>query len=228
MIQKSKLAVLDIDDTLTDSQYKHEDALLFALKHFGIENIDTNWKNYENASDSYIFKVNYERTFKRDFTLSFISEFEKVMTERFATHKDSNAIKGALNMINKLLHHSDYGICFATGSLMRPAILKLQQAKLPVIPEIIAASNGMFSREEIVTSAIKKAEKYFEVSEFEEIISFGDGLWDLTTATNLNLHFVGVNDKNKKDFNLMGVKHHIKDWNSFQLQETEKKLGIQL
>jgi FMN phosphatase YigB (HAD superfamily) len=73
---------------------------------------------------------------------------------------------------------------------------------------------------------MEKAKKYYGVSNFETIISFGDGLWDVTTAKNLGIHFVGVNDKNKSDFEKMNVKHHISNWTEFHLKETKTKLQI--
>ena len=223
---KKKLAVLDIDDTLTKSGEKHTKSLLFAMKHFGITQVDTDWRNYKNAADSYIFSVNYEKTHGKDFSFDLIPEFEEIMTEHFLTFPDTTEITGAQKALQSLIQDSNYAICFATGSILQPALLKLQQALITMIPEILESSNTIFAREDIVTSAIQKAKKYYHVDSFDTIISFGDALWDVTTAKNLGIHFVGVNEKNSNDFNKMKVKHHIKDWTEFDLLETEKKLGI--
>ncbi|CAL2074945.1 HAD family hydrolase [Tenacibaculum sp. 190524A02b] len=223
---KKNLIVLDIDDTLTKSEEKHTSALLHALKYFDITEIDTDWRNYQNATDSYIFSVNYEKTHKKTFSFDLIEEFEKVMTEHFLTFPDTIELHGAQTIVDYFINETNYAVCFATGSILQPAYLKLQQAGIHLIPEVLESSNNIFTREGIVKSAIEKAKSYYEVNNFEHIISFGDGLWDVTTAQNLDIHFVGVNDKNIADFNKMNIKHHISNWDNFSLAETEKKLGI--
>ncbi|SED08237.1 Phosphoglycolate phosphatase, HAD superfamily [Tenacibaculum sp. MAR_2009_124] len=223
---KKNLIVLDIDDTLTKSEEKHTDSLLFAMNHFGITDVNTDWRTYKNASDSYIFAVNYSKTHGKDFSFDLIPEFEKVMTDRFLTFPDTPEILDAHKIIDFFIQETDYGVCFATGSILKPALLKLQQAGINMIPEVLESSNEIFTREGIVTSAMNKAKKYYGVNEFDHIISFGDALWDVTTAQNLGIHFVGVNKKNIEDFTKMNIKHHINDWSEFSLEETEKKLGI--
>ncbi|TYP99460.1 phosphoglycolate phosphatase-like HAD superfamily hydrolase [Tenacibaculum adriaticum] len=227
-MKKENLIVLDIDDTLTQSEEKHTDSLLFAMKYFGITKVDTDWRNYKNATDSYIFKDNYEKTYQNIFSFDLIEEFEKVMTERFLTYPNTTEVEGAKNTVNYLLNETNYAVCFATGSIHQPALLKLLQADINFVPEVLSSSNYIFTREEIVKSAIKEAKEYYEVSHFENIISFGDGLWDATTAKNLGLHFVGVNTKNVEDFKKQNVKYHINDWTEFDLNKTEEMFNLNL
>jgi len=225
-MKKENLIVLDIDDTLTSSEKKHVDALLFAMKNIGIENVDTNWKNYKNTTDTYVLKKNYEATFNKKFSLNIIDDFEEVMTSQFLTYEDTKEIKGAKDIVDFFVNETNYGVCFATGSLLQPALLKLTQANISFVPNIVETSNSMYTREKIVKSAIKKAKDYYQVSGFKNIISFGDGLWDITTAKNLGLHFVGVNSKNIKDFKEQEVKYYINDWTEFNLGKTEQIFNI--
>ncbi len=225
-MEKKHLVVLDIDDTLTSSEKKHTDSLLFAMREFGIVEVDTDWRNYANATDSYIFKTNYEKTHSKEFSLDLIKEFEEIMTSHFLSYKDSEEILGASSVVDFFLNETNYGVCYATGSLLQPALLKLKQAEIPFYSDVLEVSNTIFTREEIVKSAINKAEHYFKVERFEQIISFGDGLWDATTAENLGVHFVGVNTKNVEDFKKQGVQYHINTWNDFDLQKTEEIFKI--
>lgn len=225
-MNKTKLIVLDIDDTLTSSEEKHTDSLLFAMEHFGITKIDTDWRNYAHATDSYIFNVNYEKQLGKPFSFDIIDEFEVVMTKRFLEGKDTVEIKGAAKIVDFFINETDYGVCFATGSIHKPAVLKLEQAKIGFAPDILSSSNTIFTREDIVKTSIEKAKKYYEVDAFEHVVSFGDGLWDVTTAANLGIHFVGVNDKNITDFNKMNVRYHISDWTDFDLRKMEKIFKI--
>ena len=59
-MQKKNLIVFDIDDTLTKSEDQHQTAYVSTMHHFGITNINQNWKTYLHHTDSYILKENYE------------------------------------------------------------------------------------------------------------------------------------------------------------------------
>ena len=77
-----------------------------------------------------------------------------------------------------------------------------------------------------IEKAIEKAKDFHKVKSFSNIISVGDGIWDLKTARNLELHFIGIGMKNYLDFEKEKIKVHIKDWNEFDLTQVEQKLGI--
>ncbi|MDY0780313.1 HAD family hydrolase [Tenacibaculum sp. IB213877] len=225
-MKKQNLIVLDIDDTLTSSEEKHTDSFLFAMNEIGITNVDTDWRNYKNATDSYILKFNYEATFKKAFSLDIIPDFEQIMTEKFLEMPSSKEVKGASAIVNFFLKETDYALCFATGSLQKPAYLKLEQADINFIPEVLEVSNAIYAREDIVKSAVEKAKKYYRIQKFKNIISFGDGLWDAKTAKNLGVHFVGVNHKNVDDFKKQNVKYHINNWEEFELEKAEDIFNI--
>lgn len=225
-MKKRNLIVLDIDDTLTSSGEKHTDSLVYAMQQMGIAAVDTDWRNYAHATDSFIVKTNYERTFNKEFSLDLLHDFEKVMTQYFLEFPDSKEVAGAKAAVDFFINETDYAVCYGTGSLSKPAILKLEQSGVSFAEEVVEVSNSIFTREEIVSSAIQKAKAYHNVDEFEHIISFGDGLWDATTAANLGVHFVGVNTKNVSDFKKQGVKYHINDWSEFNLKEVEEIFNI--
>ncbi len=225
-MQKKRLIVFDIDDTLTKSEDQHQTAYVNTMRHFGIHDIDQNWKYYLHHTDSYILKENYERNKPDLFDLSFISDFEKEMTSRIQDLPSTSEIIGAAEIVRFFLNETSYGVCFATGSLLKPAYVKLEQAGIPFIPELVVGSNQFYSREEIVKNAIDKAKDFYKVDIFEHIISVGDGIWDLKTAKNLGIHFIGILDKNLADFRKEHIKCHIKNWQGFDLLDAEKQLGI--
>ena len=225
-MKKKNLIVFDIDDTLTKSENQHQTAYVEAMKSFGITYINQNWKSYQNVTDSYILKQNFEANFKRDFDLSFIKDFEIKMTELFVNLPKTTEIKGAKEVVDFFMRETDYAICFATGSLLKPALIKLEQANINFVPSLVEASNNLFTREEIVNSAIKKAKNYFQVEEFKNIISVGDGIWDLRTAKKLGVNFLGIRNKNLSDFEAEGIKSHIEDWTRFDFQKIKTELQI--
>ena len=65
-----------------------------------------------------------------------------------------------------------------------------------------------------------------KVNSFKNIISVGDGLWDLETASNIGIHFVGIGHKNRQVFKNKSIKYHINDWTSFSVEEMERKLNL--
>ncbi|MGB0891237.1 MAG: hypothetical protein ACPGUU_02715, partial [Flavobacteriaceae bacterium] len=61
---------------------------------------------------------------------------------------------------------------------------------------------------------------------FKNIISVGDGIWDLKTARNLGVHFLGIRDKNLQDFKQENIKSHITDWANFDFKKIQTELEI--
>lgn len=211
------LVVFDIDGTLTNSERQHQTAYVETMKSFGISNINTNWKSYTHHTDSYILNENYKVNFNNDFDLSFLMEFEVKMTEVMGSLDPIEQISGAQKLLN-YLRQKNYAIAFATGSIKAPALLKLQQAQLWHDEALIATANNHFTREAIVNDAIAKAKSYYQAETFDEIISVGDGLWDLQTARNLNLHFIGVGLKHDAVFKKENIPVYTRDWKNFNFE----------
>ena len=218
------LIVFDIDDTLTKSEYQHQLAYVNAMKSFGIKEINQNWKTYQHHTDSFILKENYESNLEGSFEFSFIDGFEKRMTELILELKPVSEILGAKHLISNLNNNPNYAIAYATGSLLEPAFVKLDQAAIDYNKELVSGSNQIFEREGIVFEAIQKAKLFYDVEAFDHIISVGDGIWDLKTARNLDVHFIGIGMKNHADFRTENIKYHIKDWRDFNLSDAEQVL----
>ncbi|WP_028887886.1 HAD family hydrolase [Tenacibaculum ovolyticum] len=225
-MKKKNLIIFDIDDTLTKSENQHQTAFVNTMINFGITEINKNWKSYKNVTDSYILKQNFETNLEKDFDISFIAEFEDKMTTLFLKEPETVEIEGAKKVVDFFMRETDYAICFATGSLLKPALIKLAQANINFVPDLVESANSIYTREDIVKSAISKAKKYFQVQEFENIISVGDGIWDLKTAKNLGIHFLGIRNKNLVDFKQENIKSHIVDWTNFDFQKIKKALQI--
>lgn len=222
--QKMNLIVFDIDDTLTKSEYQHQLAYVNTMRDFGITTINENWKSYRHHTDSFILKENYESNLDSIFEFSFIDDFEKRMTDLILQLDPVTEINGAKHFISELNVNPNYALVFATGSLLEPAFVKLNQAGIDYNKDLVVGSNQIFEREGIVAEAIQKAKTFHEIETFDQIISVGDGLWDLETARNLEVHFLGIGLKNVQDFKNENIKYHIKDWKDFDLRDAEKQL----
>lgn len=214
---KKSLAIFDIDGTLTHSAAIHQSAYIHALKQSGFSDFDTNWGNYPHHTDTAIFKHIFELQSGTDLTHQHVQDFEELLHQAICGAVVGNAIievAGATAFLQSLVAYSEYQIVFATGSLNRPARFKLLQAGIPAAQELIVAANQFLSREEVVNEAIRTAQYFYNMPRFERIVSFGDGLWDLKTAENLGLEFVGINNP---VFREQGILHYFEDFREERL-----------
>lgn len=216
MITKKNLLVFDIDGTLTDTVAIHQQAFIQALQALDIQSFNAAFGTYQHHTDSHIAKVIYESAMGQPFTPSLLERFEATLYEEIeqATIKE---IKGGKKLVEKLEQHPDFGICFATGSLYKPALLKLERVGIAFDPLQLVASNQIEERENIVTQAINNAKTHYQTSHFDRIISIGDGLWDLITAQNLNLDFIGIGTTNQDVLIAHGMQCHFIDLTNFEV-----------
>ena len=221
MIKKTKLLIFDIDGTLIDSVSGYHEVIINAMTDLGIAEIDTNFNALKHHTDSYALKYNYENFFKKELPIMLLNNFEALIVKYLRSQPKTIAIKGVSDALIQL-ENSEYAIAFATGSLPESAIYKMKSAGLPIEVALLATSKTSFSREGFVTDAIQKAKNFYKVTDFKEIIAVGDGIWDLTTAQNLNLEFIGIGVKNKIVMETNGMKHWFEDFSSFQVPVFKK------
>lgn len=215
---QKNLLVFDIDDTLTQTADIHIACFIESLTELGVEKMDTNFGEYLHHTDSYISKAIYEKELWQTFTEQIKMQFEKLLSNKMS-EKTIAEIPGASQFIQELKKNSAIAICFATGSLRRPAIQKLQVIGVDFDNQQLVASDQLLKRESIVKSAISKAKKYYGVDDFERIISVGDGLWDLKAANDLNLEFIGMGEKNKEVLLENGCEKHFSNFDGVTVEE---------
>lgn len=218
-MSKKSLIVFDIDGTLTDSVEIHQKAFTAALCDMDVKTFDANFKMYKHHTDSYIAAEIYENYHSKKFTTAKMEAFEKYLTERISSSKVSE-ILGAKALINRLESQSEFGICYATGSLLKPAQFKLNSIGIGFSEKQLVASNHILERENIVLKAIENAKELYNVSQFERIISVGDGLWDLTTAINLGIEFIGIGNSNKDILFKNGMEYFFENLLKFKVSMT--------
>jgi phosphoglycolate phosphatase-like HAD superfamily hydrolase len=203
---KHSLIVFDIDGTLTDSVFIHQAAFRFALDAFGFAEYNTHWGSYLHHTDSYIFSEIFKTQKNRGPNEKELSDFEGILFNKIIADLKGNFIQeihGATKFVNTL-QEAGYDIVYATGSLTRPAKLKLEHIGIKIEEQLLISSNTIHSREELVNLAIEKAGKFHQ-REYLKIISIGDGLWDLKTADNLRIEFVGIANKKLLEYGAAAV-----------------------
>ncbi|WP_323054140.1 HAD family hydrolase [Aquimarina muelleri] len=215
---KNTLFIFDIDGTLTDSVPMYLISVTRALLAIGILDIDTDYNNYKHHTDSYALRYNYERNFKEPFHNNLIEDLEINLIDQMNTFDPVKEIEGAKSLIT-FLREKKVSFCFATGALPKPAMMKLDQCSIWYDERVLATSKTHESREGFVLDAIEKAKRFYNNPHFDKIISVGDGIWDLKTAQNLSIDFIGIGDKNK----IALLENGAKKWFS-NLEEFKKSL----
>lgn len=215
---KRNLIVFDIDGTLTDTVDIHQNAFQKSLHLIGVERFDDSFGIYKHHTDSYIAKVIFEYNTNKPFDKSTLDLFEEHLYAQIIPDEIIE-IGGAKQIIKDIENKTNFGFCFATGSLLKPAILKLDKAGIDFDPMQIVASNEMEEREEIIKKAIDNARSFYKVEKFDRIISFGDGIWDLRAAQNLSLEFIGIGNKHKETLTENGMKKHYPDFMDLKWEE---------
>ena len=193
-----KLAIFDIDGTLTETNEVDDKCFVkaFAASH-QITNIETDWTKYTHVTDSgllsEIFNQKLGRSPNEEDFLIFKSRFIENLNEYASKDETLFAeVSNAKAMLEKLKLEKDWAIALATGCFYDSAKLKLEKAKIKVKDFPIGTADDTVSREEILRTAIEKSLEKYGLEEFEKIVSIGDGVWDVRTAKNLSLDFVGI------------------------------------
>ncbi len=208
------LYIFDIDGTLTDSVPMYLMSVTQAMQRMGIADIDTDYTHYKHHTDSYAFRYNYERNTTEPYNSELLVQLEEELLVQMNTFAPVSEILGAKALIDFMRAHA-IPFCFATGALPKPAMQKLQQCDIWYDPALIATSKTHETRVGFVQEAIERAKSYYKQTDFEQIISVGDGLWDLKTAQALSLEFVGIGERHKEALLAHGATRCYTDIASF-------------
>lgn len=210
------LYIFDIDGTLTDSIPTYLKVITKVLADIGLKDIDTDYDNYLHHTDRYALEYNYERNFGKKTPENLRYELDNLLAEELSKHNPVIEIPGARIA---LLNLQEQGIPFAygTGAFPKATVIKMVDANIPFIPEVLATSITSVSRVGFVKEAIEKSKTYYNTTSFEKIIAVGDGLWDLKAAQELDIDFLGVGIKNKEILFANGCTEWIEDFKEFNV-----------
>jgi phosphoglycolate phosphatase-like HAD superfamily hydrolase len=212
-----KLVVFDIDGTLTDTVMVDDMCFKRAfLKTFNIDISNQQWHTLQNVTDWGITEEIIVRAYGR---LPLKIEYE-IMLNNFlsellnAQKTDINLFKeisGAYSFVNYLSTQPNIKVGFATGGWSKTALLKLSAININPKGYPFCNSDMYKSRIEILKSAIMQAQNNYE-QEFESIVYFGDGIWDLKVCQALNINFIGIDAEQNKTLEKSGAKIVFKDY----------------
>ena len=207
------LYIFDIDGTLTDSIPTYLKVITKVLADIGLKEIDTDYDNYLHHTDRYALEYNYERNFGKKAPDSLRFELDTLLETELKKHEPVTEIPGARDLLldfqNKQIPFS-----YGTGAFPKATIVKMKDAHIPLIEEVLATSITSVSRVGFVKEAIEKSKRFYN-RDFKKIIAVGDGLWDLKAAQELNIGFLGVGLKNKEVMKQHGCTDWVENFKSY-------------
>ena len=217
-----KLAIFDIDGTLTNTNSVDEDCFVRALDEaHSISGIGTDWGQYPHTTDSGITDQIFQEKFGRrpeDAELAkFKGCFMSALSEQYQFNASAFAeIPGASVSLNRLRRESEWAIAIATGCWRESAFLKLRAARIDIDGLPAAYAEDGLSREDILQAAVARSLDHYRLSSFGKIVSVGDGVWDVRTAGRLKFSFLGVGSgKSAARLSTAGAKHVIEDFSDY-------------
>lgn len=213
-----KLIIFDIDGTLT--QTSRVDSICFerALAANGIASPEADWHGCPHVSDTgltrHLYQAHYDRApheheeiSLRDCLVSLLQEHHARDASQFAE------VEGAAAMLVELAKKQDWVIALATGCWRASAEMKLSAANIQLQHKPAGFAEDGPARETIVTAAMQRASAHYQQTNFERIVSVGDGVWDVKTAINLELPFVGIGSAARAEaLQQQGAKHIVPDF----------------
>lgn len=192
-----RLAIFDIDGTLTDTNAVDDECfLLAAADAFELDAGGLDWTGAPHVTDSTIARWMSEHHRGRAATSAeldgLVRRFLALLEEQLARSPARFApIAGAVGLLPSL-RAAGWDVALATGGWGRSARFKLTAAGIHEPELVLACADDGLTREEIVLLARDRAAAEHRRESYTRIVSVGDGVWDVRTAANLGIPFVGV------------------------------------
>lgn len=212
-----KLIIFDIDGTLADTKQVDDACFIDAFySTFKIDIQAQKWEAITNLTDWGITEEIIQNHWNRLPTKEEYIQIENKMIQKLEAKKKENQkyfqeISGANKFFHQLQNKPNITLGIATGAWEKSALIKL--GSIGINPQNIPFSNSNHfkTREEITNRTIQEATKNSPVS-FEEIIYFGDGVWDFKTCRNLGIRFIGIDVLQDGKLRQLGAKEIFKDY----------------
>lgn len=186
------LILFDIDGTLTATSAADNGCFERAFERvFGFSLPTTDWSCYEHATDVAIIQEaarhRGELVAQAD-----IERFEEAYLAELATAFARNPaafaeVPGAAAILQAIAASQEFRAGLATGGMQRTATFKLSRIGVNTKDLPGAFANDARSRADIVRRAVGRAN-----GEHARVVCVGDEVWDVRTAAELRVPFVGI------------------------------------
>jgi phosphoglycolate phosphatase-like HAD superfamily hydrolase len=214
-----RLVIFDIDGTLTQTSLIDERCFQRTYSELlEVHDILSALETCPHISDTGLTRHIYQTSFGRapaaheeaaicERVVYWLEEHHRLDRSHFVE------VVGAGTMLEQLAAKHDWAIAVATGCWRASAEMKLRAANIWLHENPGGFAEDGPARESIVSAAIDRAREHYGSPDFEKIVSVGDGVWDVKTASNLGLPFVGIaRDARAEMLRQTGAKHIVPDF----------------
>jgi phosphoglycolate phosphatase-like HAD superfamily hydrolase len=189
-----RLAVFDIDGTLTDTNAVDDECYLRSVADIlGLSRQSLDWSEAPHVTDSALLRWLAERhtcPLNATHESDVLHRFLELLAQQFAANPARfHAIAGAPN-VHAELESRGWHIALATGGWEPSARFKLKAIGFDTAGIVLASATDALTRIDIVRLALERATE--ALGAFERVVSVGDATWDVRTAAAVGWPFVGV------------------------------------
>ena len=191
----ARLAVFDIDGTLTDTNTVDDECFLRAVSD--VLEIDVallDWSGAPHVTDSDLLRWFAERHCGRSVRAgesdAVLERFLTLLRQQLGAAPERFAPVAGAPLVFDGLAKANWHVALATGGWESSARLKLRAIGLDSAPVPLASATDAMTRVEILELARDRATPDRET--FSRIVSIGDGVWDVRAAADLRWPFVGI------------------------------------
>lgn len=197
---KTKLAIFDIDGTLTKTNEVDHICYIDTVQKFIDNSLHTfEAETFTHFTDSSILIELYERFLGRPPSLA---EEKAFKTHYFQALENSlehspqyfQAIEGAREILHAF--SDEWAVALATGCWTESARIKLKGGGVNISDYPLATANDAITRQNVMLTAVERAKSLHDVEVFDHIVYIGDGLWDKKSCADLTMPFVGIDAEN--------------------------------
>lgn len=219
IIEFLKWIIFDIDGTLCDTKAADDKCYMSAFEEvfeFNIRGQDwsllknvTDWGITEELVQRHLNRLPTDKDYQKmqDTFMSYLHLERRLDSEKF------RQIPGATSFFHLIKSNQNYQIGIATGGWKHSALFKLEA--IGIIPEGIAFAHSDLakSRTAITELCMQQMQQQSAVIP-EEIIYFGDGVWDYETSLEMGNRFIGIDVKNDNRLRDLGAKYVFANFES--------------
>lgn len=215
-----KLVIFDIDGTLTNTNAADHQAFEKAYRElYDLDVSDLNWEDCENYTDTGIAQHIFGEKIGRTCGPVDLRKIKKqVQDNLFELYNEDELnfaeVKGATDFLEFLKTRTEICLAIATGCWEHSANFKLNVSGIDYEGLPMGNSDHAISRVGITNYAIDEAKKHYGIASFDEIIYFGDGVWDYKTTQAMGIRLIGVDVANTGRLKELGVQNIITDYSN--------------
>ena len=207
-----KLAMFDIDGTLTNTYVSDENEFVRAIREvLGVADINTDWASYLHVTSEGVLNEIALARLGRPVTRSESRAVQRRLVELLSGPRIAE-IPGAGAFLRRLLALGS-AVSLASGDWEYSARHKLAAASLPVDGLPAAFCDSADARTEIMQHSLRRALRHYRCTRFEQVVYVGDAGWDVRASRELGWEFIGIESgATSSRLRALGVRHVFPDY----------------